>query len=333
MKACENCGKELVGRQRKFCSTECERFSAASRSADLYKKRQKCKICKLCGSEFLGTDKQVNCKNCGRKRNPVFKKTHKITTVCSVCITVWRVEEMKSTQGYDKSEYRLCESCLSRKHSERMRENNPMFNQETRDKVSETLKTSLYSIPTSKRIKDLWKDVSYREYMSYCSKKNYDAGLYQNFKHIPTELDRENISRRMKENNPMFNQETRDKVSNTRKSRKYEYKRGKEHHLYKGTRTRSNYVRLSLKKWIKDNLIRSDYTCEVCGIRGGALEVHHLSEPLRECISRCLNGRDINDLSDEEFESFRDFVVKEHNNITGLVCCIPCHRDVDNNRH
>jgi len=160
--------------------------------------------------------------------------------------------------------------------------------------------------------------------------------LNPNYKHdkpiIQTET-REEMSERMKVNNPMFRKDVRNKVAKTFKEKikkgEIKYKTGKDHHLYKGNRKRSFILRSRLKPWIKKWLEFYDYTCNECQKRGGKLEVHHVI-PFRDIISKYTDC--LNDLSYEEFEYISELIIKEHENIEGITYCKECHSKIDNFR-
>lgn len=52
--------------------------------------------------------------------------------------------------------------------------------------------------------------------------------------------------------------------------------RGELSNGYTGMATLTNCLRSYLSDWVKLNLRKHDYTCELTGVRGGALEVHHV---------------------------------------------------------
>jgi hypothetical protein len=160
--------------------------------------------------------------------------------ICKRCLT--KVGEEQSVKATKPKKVKLCQDCksksleehkkvliernksveMSKSVSERMKLNNPMLNEETRAKVSETMKkeyelgniVSTFSDPEKlKQIKAKW--------------KLSDGG-------------REAISKRMTDSNPMRDEKSKAKMVATFKNKiesgEIVYKNGIEHHLWKGNR-------------------------------------------------------------------------------------------------
>ena len=92
----------------------------------------------------------------------------------------------------------------------------------------------------------------------------------------------------MRVNNPMFNVETAKRMSATVNSKiesgERVYKRGPEHHLWKGNRDFNNVCRCQLYQvWTKVILKRDNFKCTCCLKGSGGLQVHH-TRPLRDII-------------------------------------------------
>ena len=97
---------------------------------------------------------------------------------------------------------------------------------------------------------------------------------------------------RMKENNPMFNSDTINKMKETIQKHIADgtitYKHGSEHWLWKGNRELNGYVRVGLRKWVKHMFENAHFTCQHCGKTHTELQVHH-TKPLRNIISEFLD--------------------------------------------
>jgi ribosomal protein L21 len=149
----------------------------------------------------------------------------------------------------------------------------------------------------------------------------------------------ERARKRMIENNPMVNPEVRAKVRSTVK-RKIKnglitYKRGKDHHRWKGNRKSSFTLRTRVKPWTKSVLSRDGFKCTKCGRKRG-LEVHHI-RPFKEIVNICvkrLNVLPLNKMAAESdnFERLAADVVKEHKLVDGITLCRKCHAEVDSLR-
>ncbi len=82
--------------------------------------------------------------------------------------------------------------------------------------------------------------------------------------------------------------------------------RGAEHHFWKGGVTKPNHaIRHSVQYRIWRDLVyrRDDFTCQVCGTRGGKLHAHHV-------------------------ESFANHHDKRFDLDNGQTLCIDCHREI-----
>lgn len=145
---------------------------------------------------------------------------------------------------------------------------------------------------------------------------------------------KEETSLRMKKSNPMFNTETVNKVKHTFKSKiisgEIVYKRGAEHHLWKGNRDRAQTIRTRLySPWIFPILERDNFSCCNCGKKGGRLEVHHISPTFKEILEKVLHGRDLKNLTDEDFEVLINEVIEAHKDCAGITYCKACHKEID----
>ncbi len=141
------------------------------------------------------------------------------------------------------------------------------------------------------------------------------------------------ISDRMTTDNPMFSPLVKAKVSQTRKNSTKEFPKGHNHGLWKGNRCRSQVIRTRLySSWVKPNLVRANFCCEVCSATKVTLEVHHHSVSFADSLMGILNGRILKELSDDEFEIVILDMIENHRQIVGMVVCVPCHKTIDAKR-
>ena len=150
---------------------------------------------------------------------------------------------------------------------------------------------------------------------------------------------RKEISERLKQNNPMKKEEVIKKCQETFKYRIengiLNYKRGKEHHLYKGNRQFNKACRDKLYDcWIYPILLRDNFKCTKCN-NNKNLQVHHI-KPLRDIITLVLNKNNINfkssNFTKEDYENFDDLVqevLNEHTLDDGITVCKICHEKID----
>ena len=319
---CEVCGKSIddLPGQRKIClNPKC----IAEQKRRKYAASKKEKICKKCGKTFLGTAKQTCCEKCRSNHDHSNSfKTIQQTIVCEKCGKVLKVVE-KAQSGKVKEVLAkgICEECKEKSRqvsSKRMQENNPMFNIDTRTKVSMTKSRNMGGQILSEE-------------------ETKEKLLYRN-SHTPE--TREETSLRMHLYNPMYNPETKNKMINTLKQNileeKITYKKGPEHHLWKGNRTFNKAVRIELRNWVKSKFEEAKYTCQKCGKINTELQVHHL-EPLRDIIQKFLDKHDytidyINSIEgSNEYLSLIKEIVNYHNENMqiGLVVCPECHNEID----
>lgn len=243
----------------------------------------------------------ILCPKCGRIKDIENKlrartQTRKCRTLCQTCKKLHKesiILRNKSTE-------------IRKLNKQRMEKENPMFMAETRAKVASTQTGELKSVE------------------DYRIKKE----------DLPKETPAE-LSERMKRNNPMFDEEIKARAVETKRERVaagiISYKRGSEHHLWKGNRDFNNSCRSVLyNSWTKKVLHRDGYSCQRCGERKD-LQVHHLS-PLREMIGFVKDKYNIEtflDIPSEEWQSYIDEVVSLHNLKDGITVCKECHRLID----
>lgn len=142
--------------------------------------------------------------------------------------------------------------------------------------------------------------------------------------------------RRMVANNPMKSKATVDKVISTRRAHKEDgsltYKRGTDHHLWKGNREPSFVIRTRILSWNRAVLARDGFKCTKCK-KNRHLEVHHL-RPFRDIVALCMRSLNIKSLkginvSDRRFSELCDLVLKEHQLEDGITYCTWCHEHAD----
>lgn len=87
--------------------------------------------------------------------------------------------------------------------------------------------------------------------------------------------------------------------------------------------------------WVYPILERDQFTCQLCGSTKN-LEVHHIKpfkEILKETASKTgMSLADYRTWSPEEFNDFRNEILKAHHLEDGITYCTSCHMLVDKNR-
>lgn len=328
---CEICGKlinDLPG-QRKICLDE---NCIKEQKRRKYNSSKKERTCKYCGNVFIGTLKQNVCENC--KKLPKTKEQNKIQQkiYCKRCGKFIKYEEKILTARTKLEKYQgYCSECKEsaiKSHkmdiSKRMKENNPMYNSETVKKSKETkIKNNTSNSLGHKQTKE---------------EKQKRKNPTKKIKRQLSESAKVKLSNRMKINNPMKNEISKNKMKRTleikRLNNEIFYKKGKEHHLWKGNRNFNMTVRSRLKSWIQKEFSEKNFVCEICGKRG-SLHVHHI-QPLRDIINKFLlkNNITIDELEknkgDKTYNNIIDQIVNYHyNNKIGMVVCPNCHNKID----
>lgn len=237
---------------------------------------------------------------------------------CNGIISTYQTKRI--SQG--KKARNLCQNCrdihiqtmvernksaeIKEKNRVRMKETNPMFSPATRAKVASTIsgvaqKVQDYIIPK----KDLPKE---------------------------SEAD---ASTRMKHNNPMRIAAVKNKRLTTFKQNledgKIIYKRGSEHHLWKGNRDFNNSCRTFIyNKWTIKVLERDNFQCTNCSDKNH-LQVHHI-KPLRIFIQEIKDKYQIDsflNIDPKNWQLYIDEILSLHKLEDGITLCSKCHADID----
>lgn len=147
------------------------------------------------------------------------------------------------------------------------------------------------------------------------------------------------LSDRMKENNPMFRPEVRERVSRTYRERvrsgHIRILKGRDSPRWKGNRSPSWVLRCRTKEWCRGVMVRDSFACTQCGI-GGNLEVHHI-KPFRTIVRECMNilgldGLGRLDVSSQTFHALGVLVEFSHDLSMGVTLCKTCHSKEDSLR-
>ncbi len=324
---CMICGCDIsnLSPQTKICKKEeCHKIH----SKQLYANTQITKTCTCCGKEFTGTRKQLVCEKCKEtsyERKVQNTKQIKQNVYCRNCGVHIETLQKYKTIHIQETIYKLCDDCLNKKkgenykkQSERMKKDNPMYDKEVKIKTITTRRNN---------------------YVKKCN----DLGIEPCKTYIRPEIPetKEQMSKRMKENNPMFNKESVEKMKNTLQEHiadgTIKYKKGSEHWLWKGNREFNGYVRVALRKWVKHMFEKVKFTCQHCGKTHTELHVHH-TKPLRDIISEFLYKNNytidyINSIAgSQEYINFIQKIVDYHfqeNENIGIVVCPKCHNELD----
>lgn len=281
-----------------------------------YLEIKKGKICRNCNEEFLGTEKQTLCDKC-REKVKVENRLNSFKIIkqdvhCKYCGKYINSLEKKQTRKIKNKIFtKVCEECKLKnriKKSEMMKKNNPMKNQKT---INKTLISKYGSI--KKKTDPLYKQLGYESFNDFMKS----------------------------ENNPMKNKINVAKVKDTFKRRinngEITYKKGINHHNFRGFRNINKTIRDELGKWRKQILNECEYKCIECGVNNNKLHIHH-TEPLYLIILNFCEkyNLDIKKLKDgtDDFYLIKEKVLEYHyNNNIGIVLCENCHDLLDIHYH
>jgi len=274
------------------------------------------KICKNCQKEFSATEKQTLCDKCRKKvqtknRNNSFKII-KQDVHCKYCEKyIFSIEKKQTRKIELKLFTKVCDKCKVKnriKKSEMMKINNPMKNKNI---VQKNLITKYGKIPN--KTEPLYKQLGYESFVNYMKSKD----------------------------NPMKNKDISEKVKNTLRRRinngEILYKKGVDHHNFKGLRRINKAIRDDLKDWRKKILDDCNYECVECNINNNKLHVHHTEQLHLIILSICKkNNVNIEFLKDgtKEFNLIKNEVLLYHNeNNIGIALCEDCHDLIDIHYH
>lgn len=318
------CDISMLPSQSKTCTNpECKKEKLRQN----YKLHRYVKKCSICGIEFEGTQKQKVCEHC--KKNSSKRRIENITKTeqkvfCKQCGELIRTELKNNVRHIPDVIYELCNTCnkihkqqIYKESSNRMKLNNPMFNEDIRKKVGNTQR---------------------KNYVKHC----YDLGIIPNDRNIKKDIKEtyEESIIRMKTNNPMFNKKTVEKMKQTLQKHIQDgtvtYKHGVDSPLWKGNRLLNKSVRIALRHWVKQMFEKYEYTCQVCGKQHTELHVHHI-EPLRDIITKFLikynytteyiQSQDGTNIYDEFIQDIVQYHLNNDN--IGIVVCPECHYEMD----
>lgn len=320
---------DAIRHDSKCCSEACKRKYTNKKSKALYATRRYIKLCKICTNEFEATYHEQVCSECKSiKREHVFEIIEKEMR-CKYCNVIVEIVYKKNNRRNVPTEYNsVCDTCRDKNKqmiSERMKIDNPVFKMSQEQINDMRLKWKQRYKNLDPKIKQERLQKLHDGLSRWKSNQNFSE-WQQMFKQMASE--------RMRQFNPMFLKEVRDKVKTTNIARGnfLKRKRGPTHHLWKGTSPRAGLIRTRLYvAWTRPILMRDGFRCVLCG-SNKKLEVHHLSETFKDILQKFLNGALIKDISEEEFNSLSDSVVEYHKMVEGITVCIDCHRTIDPQR-
>lgn len=275
----------------------CDNDKKNKEARERYKIRLKNKKCKICFKDFFARDKQVTCsKECTKKSKLNGMKIFYHIKFCKYCNKeILRIKKF-GTKSKEKKIKGICKECSNTRKE--LRRTGELYRPKKTDRKR-----------GARKIKE--KKFSNREdYLKY-------------LKDVGNRLGK--------------NKEIKDKGTNTLKNNlligKTKYKKGKEHHLWKGNRDNNHFIRSRLTEWKKNVLIKGFYKCSNCG-DNKKLEIHHV-EPLRDIIDK-FTKKPLSkyEQDSQEFENLCKVIVEYHekNNNIGIVLCEKCHSEIDSYR-
>lgn len=335
---CEICGTsiDVLPINCKVCSSDsCRKERTKIKARENYKKNLKEKVCKKCNNLFLATQKQTCCENCRDSRKDNRFKQVEQNILCWKCgIVLETVLKNKTKDIPENINGGLCKDCKKEttiNRSNYMKLNNPMYDPDIAKKSGEIKK----GLSISKEILVKRNNLTLEEYNQLqLEKQIYNS---DENKLLRKQLNIENLKHRMIYNNPMFNEETKLKFSNTIKEKiksgEIVYKKGIENPLYKGNRNFNKQVRIELRQWVKEMMEKEEFTCKNCGKTNCSLQIHH-TEPLRDIISKFLQKHNTNIL-DLELGSniclniLSDIKQYHYDTNPGICVCEDCHTIID----
>lgn len=326
---CIICGSDISHKHSK--AKICDNHDCLKKySTNYYKNKVVKKICRDCGCSFEGSLKQVLCDKCREvDKYKNYLPTYTQEIICENCsCNISYVEKYKS-QYIPQLKRGLCVKC--EKEFEAIKEHIRFEKNEIKRKKEEEkiIIARIQNELNRKKLSERMKIFNPMFIEGQFSKKEV-------IKRDRFDIQRE-TSERMKISNPMFNEEIRNKVTNTFnekiKNGEIIYKRGSEHHLWLGNRKFNKHCRISLRKYVKEELINADFTCSICGKHGGELHVHH-EEPLRDIIDKFLYDYQSDSTKifhdNDTLLKITDDIIEYHYKLKPtIVVCSDCHDNID----
>lgn len=313
-KICKHCNEEFSARINKmeYCKKqECRNAKAKF----YYDTKMYHKECTMCHSEFEGNIRTILCDNC-KQFKPMLRRNglkDVIQTMrCRRCYAEMGTIVKKMTKTFEDGAFYLCVECRSASSKAR-----------SESKMGE-------------------KNPNYNPNKSYIViKKERPNGTFARLTYYPSKETIDKCRARMSAKNPMHNSETVDKMKETTKSRRNQgmyinsYRKGALSPLWKGNKSAYALIRIRVRWWSKENMIRTNFTCEVCNASKCYLEVHH-NEPLRDIIQKFIT-KPLNeyDVLSPEFDNLTESISNYHKSTCnlGTVVCKTCHSKIDKFRH
>ncbi len=259
------------------------------------------------------------CRRCKNKLGEVQSKFDKPRLQHKLCLrckekSLKHVKEMLTKRNRSQKQRKFS--------SKNMKDNNPMFDEKIAEKVG-------------KKIAKIWNDGTgnfHRKQSKEHVRKRIENRIF-------SLEERHNMSKRMKNDNPMFQLDIRQKVAKTFrakiKSSEITYKHGKDHHLWKGgSRNFNNACRSQLyNKWTIKIFERDNYTCTICDQRptNRFFNAHHI-KPLRAFVKEIKLKYDIHsfvDMDKEKWQPYIDEIIDAHKLEHGITVCKKCHGIID----
>lgn len=281
IRKCIICGidiSETMGKRKVCKSEDCNKKLAKIKALE----KKYIIVCKICGNEFeTNNNRNKTCSaECHKKlRSVVMKEAfgkNKIekSVICRQCgiiiDKVFRCKTKKCTEIFD-----LCNSCKD--------ENKKHFIDKIKNRMLSDENPSIQRFGRKEKI-----------ILSDEEKLNRRNEVLEKMK------------KRMRENNPMFSENTRKKVSETFKSKKQNLASFKKYN--KKMQTIYGYIRMGLGLWVRKCMERDEFKCTVCGC-GGELHVHH-NESFISILKRFIKENNILDSYKDKFNYDDNFHLK-----------------------
>ena len=193
------------------------------------------------------------CEECGKYRDIEKRQYRELCHKCAM-----ELDETRQKMSVLRRRENLSEETLHKMSEASRRENR---SEETLRKMSEAQEGKTLSEETKQKIRD-----------SKTGEKNHFYGK----KHTPETIQKMSMSQSDIHSIENLSEETIRKMSISHT--------GEKNHNWKGGISQwRNVLRSSksYKNWRKAVFERDDYTCQICNVRGGYLEVHHV-KPVRD---------------------------------------------------
>lgn len=272
------------------------------------------------GSKSQLEDRTYTCNSCRNSKDIILKEIK-----CKHCEKVIRLEPIKVCYQTKLISFISCDECIKKQRNEREFNNKVRF-------LNKIIELGLDNMSS----KEIARVKNYIKNQDVVNKYN-KIDIFNIFFSNKDILNRNNLSERMKNNNPCFKDEVKTKI---RRALTTKYKTGEldrrigiARYNFKGSSDIKITARRALYTvWVRPIMERDNFTCTQCGSKK-ELQVHHIKRynDIVNIIEERLDTSfvDRTQLNYPQFHEAVKLIVDEHKIEDGITVCKECHASID----